>query len=49
MTHERLEQRRAVRDRLNKVLKMKETLGITELDEIIAELENELRRKEHEA
>ncbi|MCJ8015250.1 hypothetical protein MUG84_26635 [Paenibacillus sp. KQZ6P-2] len=46
MTPERLLQRIAARQRLIKTIKMKEVCNDSELDEIIFELEEELRRKE---
>lgn len=49
LSPERLNQRVEVHRRLVQTIKMKNTFDIPELDQIIEELENELRRKEHEA
>lgn len=46
MTLERLEQRRAARNRLNLLLEIKRRTGTELLDEEIEVLTNELRRKE---
>lgn len=49
LSQERLNQRVDVHRRLVQTIKMKQTFDIPELDQLIEELENELRRKEHEA
>lgn len=49
MSPERLEQRIAANQRLQQAIKMRETFRDSELDNIIFELEDELRRKEGQA
>lgn len=46
MTNDRLEQRMALMRRLNELRRIRERVNSEDLDSLIADLENELRRKE---